>query len=106
MTEDRRENKWRIDKHINISVLVVVMVQFTGFIYWVSTIDHLTKSHDTRITNLERWQKERIRDNTQLMQRITRTESKIDGVGENVKRLQSQNNRIENKIDRALEKIR
>lgn len=99
------DKRWRIDKHINVSVILVVVIQYTGFIYWVSTIDHVTETHADRISKLERWQAQRIRDNSNLMQRIASTESKIEYVGERIGYLQTQSNRIETKLDQALDRI-
>ena len=94
-----KKSGWQIDKHINISVLIVVMIQFIGFVYWVSTIDHVTSNNTTRLSKLEHWKYETIKDNSALIQRITSTES-------GVKNLQSQTHRIERKLDRALERIK
>ena len=94
-----KKTGWQIKKDINISLLIVVMIQFTGFVYWVSTIDHVTTNNTDRLVKLERWKSDTIKDNSALIQRITSTES-------GVKNLQSQTHRIERKLDRALERIK
>jgi hypothetical protein len=103
MTE-RRENKWVIDKHINISLIVLLIAQFTGFIWWVSNVDYQIDSHTSRIVKLEEWKTDYIKDNINMVQRLTATEGAIKSVDANMDSLKNQADRIESKIDRFLER--
>lgn len=100
--DQQTKGGWQIKKDINISLLIMVMLQFTAFVYWVSTIDHITSSNANRLVKLESWKSQNIRDYSLLIQRLAGTESKVQAISDKIKDLQSQNNRIENKLDRAL----
>lgn len=91
-------NTWKIDKHINVSVLLVVIIQFAGFIYWVSTVDSNMKAQEGRIGKLEQWQIGRNAANLGITERISSTEANVKNINTNL-------NRIEGKIDRALENL-
>ena len=99
-------NKWHIKKDINISLLIMLIIQFIGFVYWVSTIDHVTSNNTERLVKLEDWKSETIKDYSKLIQRLASTESEVKAVSDSLKNLQSQTNRIEGKLDRALERIK
>jgi len=91
-------NAWKIDKHINISVIVAVCLQFAGVVYWVSSIDHQTSDSVTRIERLEDWREKTADKNMNLAERTARTEQKVESIENTVSRMES-------KLDQALSHV-
>lgn len=89
---------WKIDKHINISVIAAVMIQCIGVVWWVSGIDHTTVDHNTRLEKLEEWREVRSEKDTNIAERLARTEGKVSD-------LKDQVTRVEDKLDEALKFI-
>lgn len=82
--------KWKLDKHIPIALLVGILLQTFGLVWWFAT---WKAEYGTRITMLERW----VKQNDQLLERVKGVEVRVDGI------LQ-QNSRIERKIDQYFDK--
>lgn len=48
---DRRENRWMLDKHIPVGVLLAILIQTASFVWYAAKID-------SRIADLERRRQE------------------------------------------------
>lgn len=81
MTQDKN---WRVDKHINISVVIVVLVQFAGFVWWASEMDTRMDSQNLRLSRLER-----IAESASLTsERIARIEVLQQVLADSVRRME------------------
>ena len=51
MTIDRRreEDRWKLDKHIPVAVILAMLGQGVGLIWWVSGIQYVTQDHERRL---------------------------------------------------------
>jgi hypothetical protein len=81
------EGQWHLSKRISIETVVIMLVQTVALVWFASKMD-------SRVENLENSQVSAIL----MVERITKLESKVEGLGDLVK-LQSQ---IMNRIDRKL----
>lgn len=79
-----------IDLRIPLPIIVTILLQTAGFIYWTSS---WKTEISGRVDVVERW----VNQNNQLLERVTRVEEKVGG-------LKEQSTRIETKLDTALEK--
>ena len=91
-------SNWKIDKHINISVIVAVAIQCICLVWWLSSIDHTTVDHTERIAKLEKWREDRTEKDMNIAERLARTEGKVSD-------LKDQVSRVEDKLDEALQYI-
>lgn len=89
----QKSEKWKLDKHIPVAVIVAILVQTSGAIWWAATVTTRMDDMDRRIdTNAITINQSRI-----VLERMSRVEERVDG-------LKEQTNRIENKLDRAIGK--
>lgn len=44
MTDEKGASVWHIDRTINLSVIIVVVLQFGGLVWWVSGVSHRVDS--------------------------------------------------------------
>lgn len=82
MTQD----KWRVDKHIPVAMLLALFMQTAGIVWWAASLE-------ARVGVLEQWMKQ----NTMVIERMGRVEERVEG-------LKEQAMRIEVKLDRAMGK--
>jgi hypothetical protein len=47
------DQKWQIDKHVPVAVIVTVLVQTLAAIWWLSGIGHRLNDHEKRINMSE-----------------------------------------------------
>jgi hypothetical protein len=78
-TSDPAAENWHFDKRIPLALIVTMMVQFGGGIWWMSSIQERVNRHEEDIRALEASADESIRDSNSLGNRITRIEEKLTG---------------------------
>jgi hypothetical protein len=89
MTAPKKE-LWHFDKGIPISIVVMLIAQAAGAIWWVGGLSKQTEENSKRIAHIEA---------QRVSERVTTLEyQRIDDRGSLV--------RIENKLDRLIEKER
>jgi hypothetical protein len=64
---ERRESKWRLDKHIPVSMLLAIFMQTGGFIWFASQLE-------SRVETLEQQRIEAREQTSNLPERITKLE--------------------------------
>lgn len=64
---ERRESKWTISKEVPVTVLIAVLIQSAGAVWWLSKLEN-------RISNLEQQRVEMREQTSTLPERITRLE--------------------------------
>lgn len=80
------ESRWHLDKRVPIALIVTLIVQTGGAVWWASSIA-------SRVTNLE----ERVVTASDQPGRIIRLETQIENMTALMRR-------IEDKLDKALDK--
>lgn len=75
MSED--DGKWRLDRHIPISLIVTILVQTGAFVWWGATTDQ-------KVMVL----KERLDAIAPNSDRLTRVEVKVDTVQQSINRIE------------------
>lgn len=45
--------KWRIDRNISIAIIVMLLVQFSGVVYWGASMQYTMADHERRLINQE-----------------------------------------------------
>ena len=73
---------WQIDRHIPIAVILTLMFQTAGVVWWAATLEQ-------RLNRVEQWQEK----NDATRDRLTTIESQMDGIKESLER-------IEKKLDK------
>lgn len=86
MTGKETGQGWRLDKHIPLALIATIIVQTAAIVWWASGID-------IRVDHLEQKQMEQ----NVIPERITRVETEINSMRGDLKR-------IDNKLDRLIEK--
>lgn len=75
MNED--DGKWRLDRHIPISLIVTILVQTGAFVWWGATTDQKVAVLKDRL--------DAIAPNSD---RLTRVEVKVDTVQQSINRIE------------------
>lgn len=86
--ENRTERHWTVDKRVPLALIVTLVVQTAGIVWWASSMASTVASQGARIVAVE---------NTRSGERLAVLESTIGDV-------RAQLNRIEAKLDRYAEK--
>jgi len=87
MREDENPNLWHIEKKVPVAIVLSMVLQGAGLIWWANGITKDSQEHSRRLAQLEAQRAE---------QRLTVLESQmIDSRGSLL--------RIENKLDRLIE---
>ena len=73
---------WQIDRHIPIAVILTLMFQTAGVVWWAATLEQ-------RLNRVAQWQEK----NDATRDRLTTIESQMDGIKESLER-------IEKKLDK------
>ena len=84
MTEEMKR-EWHLDRRVTLGLIVALLVHAGTSIWWASDLT-------TRVKQIEQDQ----RGASQVPQRMTRVETQVDGVREDLQR-------IERKLDRIIE---
>jgi hypothetical protein len=71
------ESRWRLDRHIPVSLIVTILVQTGAFVWWGA-------STDQKVAVL----KERLDFIAPNSDRLTRVEVKVDGVQQSINRIE------------------
>ena len=82
---------WRIDKHIPIAVLVALLLQTSGIVWWASSI---TSRVDMLEKSTSSWQASREK----IPERVTRVEVSLESINASLLR-------IERKLDNEVDKM-
>ncbi len=77
---------WRLDRSVPAALIVTVVIQFVGFVWWASSVNE-------RVTALER----DIKQSSALIERVTRVETRADGIYRQLEK-------IDRKLDRIADK--
>lgn len=46
-------NKWQLDRHIPIALVVTLLAQFAGIVYWGTSMQYTMADHERRLINQE-----------------------------------------------------
>lgn len=69
---DRRENKWQVDKHIPIAIILGMLAQTAFAVWYVATFTAITNQ---RLISLEHFQNNTSEISRQIPERITKLET-------------------------------
>jgi hypothetical protein len=87
---------WTLDKHIPVAVVLTILVQTGGVIWWGARLDSHVSNHEVRIVQLEKAAQERLG----TYERIVRLEAQQEATARQLLRLEEVLGRLEDKIDR------
>jgi hypothetical protein len=76
---DPATENWHLDKRIPLALIVTMMLQFGGGIWWLSNIQFRIESQGEAIDALENTMSSTQNDRNTLDNRITRIEEKLSG---------------------------
>jgi tRNA A-37 threonylcarbamoyl transferase component Bud32 len=79
MTTDPANENWHLDKRIPLALIVTMMLQFGGGIWWLSQIQFRVEQQGSDIKRLETTMSSTQVDRNSLDNRITRIEEKLSG---------------------------
>lgn len=75
---DRRKREpWRVDKNIPVTLIVVLILQTGSFVVWASKLDASVADHERRISLGENYDRDYVRSNLDVCQRLSRVEEKL-----------------------------
>ena len=83
---DQQPSGWHLDKRVPAALILTVMIQFVGFVWWAASINE-------RVTSLER----SIAGSNRIVERVTRVETQMEGINRQLEK-------IDAKLDRIAEK--
>lgn len=82
---EKSENEWHLDKRFNVSIVVGILMQTVGMVWWASEmsqrVEHVeaaAKANGTEITVLQRQLSAQMRDIAVLVEQIKNTNSSLD----------------------------
>lgn len=52
-TGNREDDRWKLDKHIPVAVIVAIMIQGVAGVWWVSGLQHSVQDHERRLVAQE-----------------------------------------------------
>ncbi len=85
MTEANREKEWHLDRKVTLSLIAALLINAGATVWFAAQLDQ-------RVTEIEEKQSRFL----VVPQRLTRVETQVDGVREDL-------SRIEGKLDRIIE---
>ena len=81
--------RWKIDKSINVSILIVLAVQFAGFIYWISTVDHNVDGLNKRVSQIETWREQSANKDSSILHKVSENKMNIHHIKEDVSEIKT-----------------
>ena len=78
---------WRIDHRIPVALILALMLQFAGLVWWGAGVSSKVDEFERRVTTLEQIESVRIRDDRETVARMTRIDSNLDELTRSVLRL-------------------
>jgi hypothetical protein len=82
-------DKWVFDKKIPISLIVVLALQTGSFVWWAATAESRIVDHERRILVAESYDRESMRSNMDVCQRMARVEEKVNTAIMSINRVES-----------------
>lgn len=64
----REEDRWKLDKHVPIAIILAILAQGTMGIWWVSGLQHSVQDHEKRLA---------VYEATKISERMAVVESQI-----------------------------
>jgi hypothetical protein len=89
MITDPANENWHLDKRIPLALIVTMMLQFGGGIWWISQIQFRIEQQGQAIEALESSVRASSTNSNTLDNRITRIEEKLSGQTEILKEIRS-----------------
>jgi hypothetical protein len=89
MTDTPKKEGWKIDRHIPVAIIVVILLQTLAAGWWVGEVDTRVIALEARTKVLE----EKVDENRNTLGLIGRIEERVEALKDNL-------TRIEKKIDR------
>jgi hypothetical protein len=93
MSTDPATEQWHLDRRIPLALIVTMMIQFGGGIWWLSQIQFRVEQQGQAIEALESSVRASSTNSNTLDNRITRIEEKLSGQTEILKEIRSLLNR-------------
>lgn len=69
LADKKPRQRWEIDRHVPIALIVTLLIQGAGIVWWAAQISD-------RVSHIEK----RIEETKPHTERLTRVETKVDGI--------------------------
>jgi Tfp pilus assembly protein PilO len=84
MDDETEDNAWHLDKRVPIALIVAIMLQMGGFVYWGARVEARTEALETRVQALEG----RFEADDADHERLVRVESLLASVDRRLERME------------------
>lgn len=81
---DTKKESWHLDRRVPLALIVVILVQTAGIVWWAATLQAKSEAQEGRIVRLE----QQNAQSTLLGERLARLEERMDGLRENTSRIE------------------
>lgn len=78
---------WHLDHRIPVALILALIVQTAGMVWWASGITAQVSDHERRLAVTERLAETKARDDRDLSERLVRLESGMGEIGRAIDRL-------------------
>lgn len=96
LTEEREG--WHLDKRVPVAMIVAIVAQFAGFIWWAATTDARLGDHSRRIDRMEIGNVESGRALNSLSEKFARVDERMAAQLEILRRIETQLTRQRERI--------
>ena len=77
---------WQFDTKIPLGVILALLVQTTGVVWWASGLNATVNEHSAKLERIAVTERERQRDERQLLREVARLESQMGALREDTRR--------------------